>query len=54
MLTGRSDEETIRRCHNSCAYYVAKCSNVWPRVEALLRELLDLNDLDEVQPVRDH
>lgn len=42
ILTGRSDEETIRRCYNSSAYYVAKCPNVWPRIEPLLREILGL------------
>lgn len=40
ILTGKSDEDTIRRCHNSCAYYVAKCPDVWPRIEPVLREVL--------------
>lgn len=40
ILTGRSDERTIRRCHNSCSYYVAKCPDVWPRIEPLLNEIL--------------
>lgn len=40
ILTGRSDEDTIRRCHNSCAFYVAKCPDVWPRIEPLLSEIL--------------
>lgn len=39
ILTGRSDRETIKRCHNSCAYYVAKCPDIWQRVEPLLHEL---------------
>jgi DNA-binding response OmpR family regulator len=40
ILTGRHDEETIRRCHNLMAYYVPKCSDVWSRIEPLLGELL--------------
>lgn len=40
MLTSSSSEETIRRCHQLCAYYVLKCPDVWPRIEPLLRELL--------------
>ena len=44
ILTGKSDEETIRRCHNSCAYYVAKCPDVWPRIEPLLREILNCDE----------
>jgi CheY-like chemotaxis protein len=40
ILTGRSDPETIRRCHTMCAYYVEKSPNVWDRVGPLLCELL--------------
>jgi len=42
ILTGRQDEDTIRRCHNLLAYYVQKCANVWSRIEPLLGELLVL------------
>jgi DNA-binding response OmpR family regulator len=44
ILTGRTDPETIMRCHTLCAYYVEKCADVWSRVEPLLKELL--SDLD--------
>ena len=49
MLTGRSDQDTIRRCHSLCAYYVPKGTETWSRVEPLLRELLaiDSNEIDE-------
>ncbi len=40
VLTGRYDEDTIRRCHNMCAYYVLKCPDTWSRVEPLVYELL--------------
>ena len=42
MLTGRADEETIRRCHAMCAYYVLKSGDIWNRVEPILHELLEL------------
>lgn len=42
ILTGRSDPEMVSRCYDMLAYYVAKCQNVWPRVEPLLHELLHL------------
>jgi DNA-binding response OmpR family regulator len=42
IVTGRTDEETVRRCHDMGAYYVLKSSDVWPRVEPLLREILGL------------
>lgn len=38
VLTGRSDPETIRRCHDLCVYYVTKNGNIWSRIEPLLRE----------------
>jgi DNA-binding response OmpR family regulator len=40
ILTGRTDPETIMRCHSLCAYYVEKCPDVWSRIEPLLKELL--------------
>lgn len=42
ILTSSSNEETIRRCHQLCAYYVLKCPDVWPRIEPLLIDLLNL------------
>ncbi|HZZ27364.1 MAG TPA: response regulator [Pirellulales bacterium] len=40
VLTGRSDHDTIRRCHMMCAYYVEKSTDVWDRMGPLLHELL--------------
>ncbi|MBC8354329.1 MAG: response regulator [Planctomycetes bacterium] len=42
IMTGKSDSETVQRCHNLCAYYVTKAGEVWSRLEPLIRELLDL------------
>ncbi len=44
MLTGETDHDTVRRCHEMCAYYVLKCPDVWQRIEPLLKELLGEND----------
>ena len=41
VLTGRTDPDTICRCHAMCAYYVEKCPDIWTRLEPLLNELLD-------------
>jgi hypothetical protein len=38
--TGRSDPDTIMRCHGLSAYYVEKCPDVWSRIEPLFKELL--------------
>ena len=40
ILTGQSDPETIKRCHDMMAYYVEKNVNVWQRVEPIAKELL--------------
>ena len=42
ILTGKSDPETIRRCHSLNAYYVLKCPDVWSRLKPLLAEVLKL------------
>jgi CheY-like chemotaxis protein len=44
ILTGRSDPDTIIRCHNLCVYYVEKCPDIWSRLEPLLKELLGNSD----------
>jgi CheY-like chemotaxis protein len=40
VLTGASDQNTIRRCHDMMVYYVEKSVDVWQRIEPLLVELL--------------
>ncbi len=40
ILTGRSDPDTIRRCHSMCAYYVEKANDVWDRMRPLLVDVL--------------
>jgi CheY-like chemotaxis protein len=42
MLTGQTDEETVRRCHSLCAYYVLKSSDIWQRVGPFVKEVLCL------------
>lgn len=42
IMTGRSDPDTIRRCHSLSAFYVLKCANLWPRLEPLIISLLKL------------
>jgi DNA-binding response OmpR family regulator len=40
IMTGRTDPDTIIRCHNMCAYYIEKCPDLWSRLEPLVVELL--------------
>jgi CheY-like chemotaxis protein len=44
VLTGNTNEGTVRRCHQLCAYYIPKCPDVWTRLEPLVRELLKLDE----------
>jgi CheY-like chemotaxis protein len=46
ILTGRTDETTVRRCHEMCAFYVLKTSNIWGRVQPILCELLGLESAE--------
>jgi DNA-binding response OmpR family regulator len=41
ILSGRSDSRTIRRCHELGAYYVNKQGDVWPKLEPLIREMIE-------------
>jgi len=43
MLTSSSEPETIRRCHQMCAYYVLKSRDVWERLQPILCELLEID-----------
>lgn len=40
LLTGRTDEETQRRCHENACYYIPKGGEIWSRVEPILEEHL--------------
>lgn len=46
VLTGKKDQETIRRCHELQAYHVHKSGDVWRRLRPVFEELLDVA-LDE-------
>lgn len=50
ILTGSTDQDTIRRCHQMAAYYIEKCPDVWTRIEPLLCELLEASRGDQCQP----
>jgi len=44
IMTGREDIETMRRCFDFSGYFIPKCSDIWPRIEPLLREHLTLSE----------
>jgi response regulator RpfG family c-di-GMP phosphodiesterase len=52
VLTGNSDEQTIRRCHNLMVYYVEKNVHVWDRLYPLMMDLLGKPEDREGQPPR--
>jgi len=42
ILTGKKDAQTLHRCRELNAYYVAKGANIWKDVEQLLRDILKI------------
>ena len=44
VLTGCTDADTIRRCHEMLVFYVQKGADIWSRIDPLVRELLHLDD----------
>lgn len=42
IMTGREDIETMRRCFNFNGYFIPKCTDIWSRIEPLLREHLSI------------
>ena len=47
LLTGSTSEQTVRRCHELCIYYVLKAPDVWSRIEPVLSEVLQLDTKEE-------
>ena len=43
ILTGRADDDIVRRCHNLRAYHVLKSDDVWQRMKPLICELSDIS-----------
>jgi CheY-like chemotaxis protein len=57
VLTGKTDHQTIRRCHELMAFYVTKCDDVWSRIKPLLCDILENQQKplsDEPQDPREH
>ncbi len=52
ILTGRTDPETIERCEQLGAHYLAKSDRVWEQLQPLLTKLLEL-DPPAPQPADD-
>jgi CheY-like chemotaxis protein len=50
ILTGCSDQTTIRRCHDMLVFYVEKGTNVWSRIKPLVRELLHFEEPAQPKP----
>lgn len=50
VLTGCTDEQTIRRCHDMLVFYVEKGADVWQRIDPLVRELLHLEPAPSAPP----
>jgi DNA-binding response OmpR family regulator len=47
ILTGSTNEKTVRKCHEHLSYYILKCPNVWSRLEPVLLDVLGLERAGE-------
>jgi len=49
VLTGNQDDDTIKRCQKLSANYVRKGSEAWNQIEAILHEVLGIENSDPDQ-----
>lgn len=51
VLTGNTSSEVVKRCHQLCAFYIPKTTDIWSQIEPLLCDLLKIsprkNDMSE-------
>lgn len=50
FLTGRTDDETLRRCKELGAFHVAKGADAWDHLKPILTELLQIEAPPEAPP----
>jgi len=50
IMTGSTSHDTVRRCHHLSAFYVQKCSDLWPRIEPVLRDLFPNDPAEPAGP----
>lgn len=50
VMTGDPCQDTVRRCHQLCAYYVPKGPDLWTRILPLVNDLLKLGLTTEPSP----
>ncbi|PQO36255.1 response regulator [Bremerella cremea] len=42
VLTGNTSSEVVKRCHQLCAFYIPKTTDIWSQIEPLLCDLLKI------------
>lgn len=57
VLTGSTSTEVVKRCHQLCAYYIPKTTDVWSQIEPVLCDLLKItpaeNEPQKTSPEED-
>lgn len=43
VLTGNTSSEVVKRCHQLCAFYIPKSTDIWSQIEPLLCDLLKIS-----------
>ncbi|PQO28888.1 response regulator [Blastopirellula marina] len=47
VLTGNTSSEVIKRCHQLCAFYIPKTTDIWSQIEPVLCDLLKISSNKE-------
>ncbi len=53
VLTGSTSSDVIKRCHQLCAYYIPKSTDIWSQIEPVLCELLGVSPARDKLPQTD-
>ncbi|WP_160149758.1 response regulator [Roseiconus lacunae] len=53
VLTGQQDEAIKERCRKISAHYIAKSGSIWPQIESIIRDNLDLTSGEPVAESED-
>lgn len=48
ILTGSTSSEVVKRCHELCAYYIPKTTDMWSRIEPVICELLGIDSIGQL------
>ncbi|RCS46456.1 response regulator [Bremerella cremea] len=51
VLTGNTSSEVVKRCHQLCAFYIPKTTDIWSQIEPVLCDLLKITPMKDTPDV---